>query len=331
MTYKKAGVDIDNADAFIKKIDPLVKKTGRSEVLGKLGGFSGLFRPRLKGMANPVLVSSTDGVGTKLLVAEILEKYDTIGIDLVAMCVNDVLVPGAEPLFFLDYIATGRLNKTKLFQVMKGITRGCRQAGCALIGGETAELPGMYEGEKFDLAGFSVGLVDQKNIIDGHSVRPGDVLVGLASSGLHSNGFSLVRKVLSRGELRGRLGQEVLKPTRIYVQPVLKVLKKIRIKAMAHITGGGFYDNLPRMLPAECAVRIQRRQWPVPSIFSTIKKKGNIDDREMYRTLNMGIGMVLVFGSREAGNAVNMLTSFGEKAYIIGEVIKGGRKVEIVG
>ncbi len=331
MTYKKAGVDIDNADAFIKKIDPLVKKTGRSEVLGKLGGFSGLFRPRLKGMANPVLVSSTDGVGTKLLVAEILEKYDTIGIDLVAMCVNDVLVPGAEPLFFLDYIATGRLNKTKLFQVMKGITRGCRQAGCALIGGETAELPGMYEGEKFDLAGFSVGLVDQKNIIDGHSVRPGDVLVGLASSGLHSNGFSLVRKVLSRGELRGRLGQEVLKPTRIYVQPVLKVLKKIRIKAMAHITGGGFYDNLPRMLPAECAVRIQRRQWPVPSIFSTIQKKGNIDDREMYRTLNMGIGMVLVFGSREAGNAVNMLTSFGEKAYIIGEVIKGGRKVEIVG
>jgi len=331
MTYKKAGVDIDNADSFIKKIDPLVKKTERSEVLGKLGGFSGLFRPCLKGMANPVLVSSTDGVGTKLLVAEILEKYDTIGIDLVAMCVNDVLVPGAEPLFFLDYIATGRLNKTKLFQVMKGITRGCCQAGCALIGGETAELPGMYEGEKFDLAGFSVGIVDQKNIIDGHSVRPGDVLVGLASSGLHSNGFSLVRKVLSREELRGGLGQEVLKPTRIYVQPVLKVLKKIHIKAMAHITGGGFYDNLPRMLPAECAVRIQRGNWPVPSIFSTIQKKGNIDDREMYRTLNMGIGMVLVFSSREAGNAVKMLTSFGEKAYIIGEVIKGCRKVKIVG
>jgi len=330
MTYKKAGVDIDEADAFIDKIKPLVKKTDRSEVLGKLGGFSGLFKPRLKGIATPVLVSSTDGVGTKLLVAEILEKYDTIGIDLVAMCVNDILVPGAEPLFFLDYIAIGRLNKEKLYQVMKGITKGCRMAGCALIGGETAELPGMYERENFDLAGFSVGLVDRKKIIDGSTVRPGDMLVGLASSGLHSNGYSLVRKVLTGKELKGSLGQMSLKPTRIYVQPVLKVLKKIRIKAMAHITGGGFYDNLPRMLPAGCAVRIKGGEWPVPSIFSVIQKKGGIENSEMYRTLNMGIGMALVFNSKDTGRALKMFASLGEKAYVIGEVIKGPRNVEIL-
>jgi len=330
MTYKKAGVDIDEADAFIDKIKPLVKKTDRSEVLGKLGGFSGLFKPRLKGIATPVLVSSTDGVGTKLLVAEILEKYDTIGIDLVAMCVNDILVPGAEPLFFLDYIAIGRLNKEKLYQVMKGITKGCRMAGCALIGGETAELPGMYEGENFDLAGFSVGLVDRKKIIDGSTVRPGDMLVGLASSGLHSNGYSLVRKVLTGKELKGSLGRMALKPTRIYVQPVLKVLKKIRIKAMAHITGGGFYDNLPRMLPAGYAVRIKEGEWPVPPIFSVIQKKGGIENSEMYRTLNMGIGMALVFNSRDTGRALKMFASLGEKAYVIGEVVKGPGNVEIL-
>ena len=261
MTYKKAGVDIDMADEFIRRIKPLIRKTGRPEVLSGLGGFSGLFKPRLEGFKNPVLVSSTDGVGTKLLVAEKLNRFDTVGIDLVAMCVNDVLAVGAEPLFFLDYIAIGKLNIKKLHDVMKGISSGCVQAGCALIGGETAELPGMYTGEEFDLAGFCVGLVDKNSIIDGRSVKPGDRVVGLASSGLHSNGFSLVRKVFSSQELKGRLGKDILTPTRIYVQPVLRVLKKLLIKAVAHITGGGFYDNIPRVLPSGCSVSIST---PIP-------------------------------------------------------------------
>lgn len=330
MTYKKAGVDIDKADAFIRRIKPLVRKTGRPEVLGTLGGFSGLFLPRLKGMANPVLAASTDGVGTKLLLAEMQGKFDTIGIDLVAMCVNDVVVLGAEPLFFLDYIATGRLDDDKLFQVMKGITKGCRHAGCALLGGETAELPGMYAGSRFDLAGFCVGLGESDALIDGRSVRPGDVLVGLASSGLHSNGFSLVRKVFNGEELAGNLGRRALRPTRIYVRPVLQILKNIPIKAMAHITGGGFYDNIPRMLPAGCSVRIKKGSWPVPPLMKAIQKRGGIEDVEMFRTLNMGIGMVLVFGPKEAGKAVRAFVELGEKAYLIGEVIRGRRKVEII-
>ncbi len=330
MTYKKAGVDIDKADAFIRRIKPLVRKTGRPEVLGTLGGFSGLFLPRLKGMANPVLAASTDGVGTKLLLAEMQGKFDTIGIDLVAMCVNDVVVLGAEPLFFLDYIATGRLDDDKLYQVLKGITKGCRQAGCALLGGETAELPGMYAGSRFDLAGFCVGLGERDAMINGLSIRPGDVLMGLASSGLHSNGFSLIRKVFDGEELGGNLGRRALRPTRIYVRPVLQVLKKIPIKAMAHITGGGFYDNIPRMLPAGCSARIKKGSWPVPPLMKTIQKRGGIEDVEMFRTLNMGIGMVLVFGPKEAGKAVRAFVELGEKAYLIGEVIRGRRKVEII-
>ncbi|MFC2156741.1 phosphoribosylformylglycinamidine cyclo-ligase [Acidobacteriota bacterium] len=331
LTYKQAGVDIDRADEFIRKIKPLIRKTGRPEVLSGLGGFGGLFQPRLKGLKNPVLVSSTDGVGTKLLVAEKLNRFDTVGIDLVAMCVNDVLAVGAEPLFFLDYIAIGKLDVKKLHDVMKGISNGCVQAGCALIGGETAELPGMYTGEDFDLAGFCVGLVDKNSIIDGRFVKPGDRIVGLASSGLHSNGFSLVRKVFSNRELVGKLGKDILKPTRIYVQPVLQVLKKLTIKAVAHITGGGFYDNIPRVLPSGCSVRVSLGTWPVPSLFKKIQEKGRIDSREMYRTLNMGIGMVLIFGPRSADRAVSLFKSAGVEAYVIGEVTRGDRTVEISG
>lgn len=327
LTYKKAGVDIDKADVFLKKIKPLLKKTQRPEVLGKIGGFSGLFMPRLRGVKNPVLVSSTDGVGTKLMIADLLNKYDTVGVDLVAMCVDDVVVLGAEPLFFLDYIACGRINSGKLYEVMKGIAWACRQAGCALIGGETAELPGMYARDRFDLAGFCVGVVSRERIVDGRLCRPGDKVIGLASNGLHSNGFSLVRKIFSAEELRGKLGQEVLKPTRIYTKTILKAMEKIRIKAMAHITGGGFYENIPRVLPEVLKVKIHQGSWPVPTIFRMIQERGNVEDKEMFRTFNMGVGMVIILGSRAAQKAIPLFEKTGQKAWIIGEVIEGKREV----
>lgn len=320
MTYKKAGVDIDKADAFVKKIKPLLKKTGRPEVLGKLGGFSGLFMPQIKGKKDPVLVSSTDGVGTKLLLADLLQKYDTVGIDLVAMCVNDVIVTGAEPLFFLDYIACGKLDENKLYALMKGIAQGCQEAGCALIGGETAELPGMYAGEKLDLAGFSVGIVEKNKIIDGSTCKPGDKIIGLASNGLHSNGFSLVRKIFSKEEMKGKLGRELLKPTRIYVKPVLQAAKKIRLKALAHITGGGFQENIPRVLPKGLVAKIREDSWPVPQIFKQIKKQGGVEDKEMFRTFNMGIGLVVIVESHSARHAVDIFQDLGQKAWIIGEL-----------
>jgi phosphoribosylformylglycinamidine cyclo-ligase len=280
-------------------------------------------------MREPVLVASTDGVGTKLLLAEALGKFDTVGIDLVAMCVNDVLVTGAEPLFFLDYIACGRLDNDKMFSVMKGITRGCRQAGCALLGGETAELPGMYGGGEFDLAGFCVGLADRPRLIDGSGCRPGDVLIGLSSSGLHSNGFSLARKVFRSQELKGDLGRTLLRPTRIYVKPVREVLKKARIKALAHITGGGFYDNIPRVLPSPLGAVIQRGSWPIPRIFRAIQERGKIEEREMFRTFNMGVGMVLVVGRRGASSALERLAEQKQKAWIIGELTADGPGVRI--
>ncbi|MBE0461431.1 MAG: phosphoribosylformylglycinamidine cyclo-ligase [Candidatus Aminicenantes bacterium] len=329
-TYKDAGVDIDKAENFIRQIIPLIKKTHRPEVLGKIGGFSGLFMPQLKKMRNPVLVSSTDGVGTKLLIAEALGTYDTIGIDLVAMCVDDVVVVGAEPLFFLDYIACGKLDEEKLSQVMKGIVKGCREAGCALIGGETAELPGLYEANKFDLAGFCVGVVSKEKIIDGCLCKKGDKVVGLASSGLHSNGFSLVRKLFSKDEIRGKLGHELLKPTKIYTKTILQIKEKLPIKAMAHITGGGFYDNIPRSLPKGMAVRIQKGTWTVHPIFKNIQKRGKLETKEMFRTFNMGIGMTLILSPRYAERALSILKDSGEKAAIIGEVIKGPNTVEIV-
>lgn len=329
-TYKDAGVDIDKAESFIRQIIPLIKKTHRPEVLGKIGGFSGLFMPQLKKMRNPVLVSSTDGVGTKLLIAEALGKYDTVGIDLVAMCVDDVVVVGAEPLFFLDYIACGKLDEEKLSQVMKGIAKGCREAGCALIGGETAELPGLYEANRFDLAGFCVGVVSKEKIIDGCLCKKGDKVVGLASSGLHSNGFSLVRKLFSNDEIRGKLGHELLKPTRIYTKTILQIKEKLPIKAMAHITGGGFYDNIPRSLPKGMAVRIQKGTWTVPPIFQNIQKRGKLETKEMFRTFNMGIGMTLILSPRSAERALSILADSGQKAAIIGEVIEGPNIVEIV-
>jgi phosphoribosylformylglycinamidine cyclo-ligase len=327
MTYRKAGVNIDEADLFIAKIKPMVRSTARPEVMGTIGGFSGLFAPRLRGMRKPVLVSSTDGVGTKLLIAESLKKYDTIGIDLVAMSVDDVVVLGAEPLFFLDYIAVGRLDAGALALVMKGIVKGCREANCALLGGETAELPGLYAPGKWDLAGFCVGLVDAERIIDGRTVRPGDKVIGLASSGLHSNGYSLARKVFKEKEIRGKIGRDLLKPTRIYTRPVLEVLRSVKFKSMAHITGGGFTENIPRVIPEGCRVEIRRGSWTVPPIFRLIRENGGIEDAEMFRTFNMGVGMVLVVAPGDAERTVTLFAKRGLKAWVIGDVARGKREV----
>ena len=326
-TYRKAGVDIDEADRFIARIKPMVRSTGRPEVMGTIGGFSGLFAPKLKGMKKPVLVSSTDGVGTKLLVAEVLKKYDTVGIDLVAMSVDDVVVLGAEPLFFLDYIAVGRLDSGALAEVMKGIVKGCREAGCALVGGETAELPGVYAPGKWDLAGFCVGLVDAPKIIDGRTCRSGDKVIGLASSGLHSNGFSLARKAFSEKELKGKYGHELLRPTRIYTRPILEVLKKIRVKSMAHITGGGFYDNIPRVIPEGLRVVVRKGSWPIPPIFKTIREKGGVGEREMFRTFNMGVGMALVTAAADGDRTIALFAKLGVKAWAIGDIERGEREV----
>ena len=329
LTYKKAGVDIGEADDFVKRIKPLVKSTARPEVLGGIGGFSGLVQPRLKGMKNPVLVSSTDGVGTKLMIADLQKKYDTVGIDLVAMSVDDVVVTGAEPLFFLDYIATGRLDKVILTEVMKGIVKGCREANCALIGGETAELPGLYAKNQWDLAGFCVGVVDKRRIIDGRACRRGDAVIGLASNGLHSNGYSLARRVFTEKELKGKIGLELLRPTRIYTRFILAAMKKVRIKAMAHITGGGFYDNIPRVIPAGLTVRIAEGSWPIPPVFRLIQERGGVDEPEMFRTFNMGIGMVLVVDPKAAGTAISLFRKLGQKAWMIGDLRPGPSGVVI--
>ncbi|MBN2207374.1 MAG: phosphoribosylformylglycinamidine cyclo-ligase [Candidatus Aminicenantes bacterium] len=327
LTYRKAGVDIDEADRFIRRIKPMVRSTLRPEVLSGIGGFSGLVRPRLKGMRRPVLVSSTDGVGTKIMLADLLGKYDTVGIDLVAMNVDDVVVTGAEPLFFLDYIACGRVRTSLLAEVVKGIVKGCRTAGCALIGGETAELPGLYAPGRWDLAGFCVGIVDEDKIIDGRGVRPGDVLIGLASSGLHSNGFSLARKVFRERELRGEIGRRLLRPTRIYTPVLLRALRTLPVKAMAHITGGGFYDNIPRVLPEGRGVRVERGSWPIPDIFRVIQSRGGVEDREMFRTFNMGVGMAVVVDRRAERAAVRLFERLGYPAWPIGTVTAGRREV----
>jgi phosphoribosylformylglycinamidine cyclo-ligase len=329
LTYRQAGVNIDAADDFLRSIKPLVRSTSRPEVLGGIGGFSGLFLPRLKGMKAPLLVSSTDGVGTKLMIADLLGKFDTIGIDLVAMNVDDVVVTGAEPLFFLDYIACGKVKPAMLTEVMKGIVKGCREAGCALIGGETAELPGLYGTDQWDLAGFCVGIVDKADVIDGRTCRAGDAVIGLASSGLHSNGFTLARNVFGVRELRGPIGRTLLRPTRIYTRTLLAAKKKVRIKAMAHITGGGFYDNIPRVIPEKYGVRVRKGSWPIPKIFKTIRDRGGVAEREMFRTLNMGIGMIAVVGAKDAARAIRVFTAFGQKAWVIGELVSGGHDVVI--
>jgi phosphoribosylformylglycinamidine cyclo-ligase len=318
-----------------------VQKTFRPEVLTGLGGFGALFQLNAGRYEEPVLVSGTDGVGTKLKLAFALDKHDTIGIDAVAMCVNDIVVQGAEPLFFLDYLACGKVVPEKIETIVRGIASGCQQAGCALIGGETAEMPGMYAPEEYDIAGFAVGIVDKKRLIDGSKIREGDVLIGLASSGVHSNGFSLVRKMLLEDkswglndeipELGGCLGEVLLRPTKIYVKPVLHLLKEIEIKGMSHITGGGFIENIPRVLPEGLNADIIQGSWPVPPIFTLLQREGNLRPWEMYRTFNMGIGMVLAVAPEDAERAVRILEQQGEQAYRIGQVTRGNRQVTMNG
>ncbi|MFC1667068.1 phosphoribosylformylglycinamidine cyclo-ligase [Candidatus Omnitrophota bacterium] len=322
MDYKKAGVDIDKSNRFVKEICKMVVSTRRPETAGDIGGFSAFARIPKK-YKEPILVSSTDGVGTKLMVADLLNRHSTVGIDLVAMCVNDIVVSGAEPLFFLDYLATGKLNNKKAKDIIKGIVKGCKQAGCALIGGETAEMPGMYNGEQYDLAGFCVGVVEKKKIIDGQSVNKGDRIIGIQSNGLHSNGFSLTRKIFRKSELKAGIGRILLKPTIIYVKSILKLTKKINVKAMAHITGGGFYDNIPRVLPPDVSSLIYKELWRVPDIFKMIQKRARISDREMYRTFNMGIGMTLVVNKKDVKKTHGIIKSSGLKSWTIGEIIKG--------
>lgn len=339
ITYKKAGVDIDEADRFVSMISPMVKKTFRKEVLTEIGLFAGLFKLNTKRYKEPVLVSGTDGVGTKLKIAFEADKHDTVGIDLVAMCVNDILTLGAEPLFFLDYFATGKLDAERASQVIKGIVEGCRQSGCALIGGETAELPGFYKKNEYDLAGFAVGVVDKKEIIDGSSIKEGDVLIGVASSGLHSNGFSLVRKVLFDigklkldqyiPELNCILADELLKPTEIYVKAYFALKDKVKVKGMAHITGGGIPGNLSRILPQNITAVVDKNSWSVPAIFQLIKNIGKISESEMFKVFNMGIGYIFVVEQSEIKKSLSILNKEGYKSYIIGKVSKGKAKVRM--
>jgi phosphoribosylformylglycinamidine cyclo-ligase len=330
LTYKDAGVDIDAGNRFVQLIKPLVKATSRPEVLTDIGGFGGLFSLNADKYEKPVLVSSTDGVGTKLKLAFMMDKHDTVGIDLVAMCVNDIIVQGAEPLFFLDYLATGQLAPEKAARIVAGISEGCVQSNCALIGGETAEMPGMYADGEYDLAGFTVGVVDNTKIIDGSGITVGDVVIGLASSGFHSNGYSLARKVfletmgLSLDQrldgLERTLGEELLTPTRIYVKSILNLLRDFVLKGMAHITGGGLLENVPRVLPRHCRVDIDTTSWPKPVLFEMLRKGGNVAAREMYRTFNYGIGMVLIVPAAQEDDILVRLNGLGEKAYRIGKV-----------
>lgn len=329
VTYKQAGVDIDKANALVKDYKRFAFLTKVKGALSDVGSFGALFRPDFKKFKDPILVSSTDGVGTKLKIAFLADKHDTVGIDLVAMSANDILCSGAEGLFFLDYVSTGRITPRTLKDVVKGIADGCKEAGYALVGGETAEMPGMYKSGEYDLAGFGVGIVDRSEIIDGRSVKRGNVVLGLESSGLHSNGYSLVRKVFSQKELK-LYAAELLKPTRLYSRHILRLKKKIKIKGIANITGGAFYDKIPRIIPKGLAVEIYKDSWQAPWIFSLIKKKGNIDDREMYRTLNMGIGMVLVLEACDAAKAKDILLKFGLNSRVIGKVVKGNKEVVII-
>ncbi|WP_028989216.1 phosphoribosylformylglycinamidine cyclo-ligase [Thermithiobacillus tepidarius DSM 3134] len=338
LSYRDAGVDIDAGNALVERIKPIARRTRRPGVLGGLGGFGGFFELPTERYRQPVLVSGTDGVGTKLLLAQQMDRHDSIGIDLVAMCVNDLLVTGAEPLYFLDYFACGKLDVDVAASVIDGIGRGCEQAGCALIGGETAEMPGMYQPGEYDLAGFAVGVVEKDAIIDGSQVRAGDVVLGLASSGLHSNGYSLARKVLERSGLGldspfgdGTLGMTLLTPTRIYAKSLQSLLQSVPVKAMAHITGGGLPENLPRVLPDGLAARIQTKAWPRPAIFDWLQAEGRIDDAEMYRTFNCGIGMALVVAAEQAEPALAVLQSAGETAFRLGEIVPHqGSAVELV-
>jgi phosphoribosylformylglycinamidine cyclo-ligase len=338
LTYRAAGVDIEAGDEAVRRIAPLARATFRPEVLGGIGAFAGFVRVPT-GYTEPVLVSSTDGVGTKLKVAFLADRHDTVGIDLVAMGVNDLLVHGAEPLYFLDYIGTARLDPARVEALVRGVAEGCRQAGCALIGGETAELPDLYAPGEYDLAGFAVGIVERARIVDGAAVRPGDVVLGLPSSGLHSNGYSLARRIVFDvmklaidANLPGvgrTVADELLEPTRIYAAPVLALLKTCGVHAMAHITGGGITGNLPRVLPPGCRALVRRRAWEVPPVFRLLQDQGRVEDAEMFRTFNMGIGYVLVLSPEHAA-AVATRDALGDGVRIIGEIVAGEPGVELV-
>lgn len=327
LSYKKAGVDIDKGEEFVRAIKPLVKNTKTKYSMGQIGGFGGLLRFPSGDFKNPVMVSSTDGVGTKLKIAFLLDKHDTVGIDLVAMNVNDIVVCGAMPLLFLDYIACGKIDVGVLRDVVKGIVEGCRQAGCALVGGETAEMPAFYKKDEYDLAGFSTGVVEKGKMIDSSKIKKGDVLVGIASSGLHSNGFSLARKVFSEKELKTSVGKILLTPTRIYVNVVLDLVEKVEVKGLAHITGGAFYEKLPRVIPKGLCALVNKKSWDIPDIFETMRKKAKISDREMFRTFNMGIGMVAVVSKNQVDRCTSVIKKHGYKSWVIGEIIKADDRV----
>ncbi|WP_100371657.1 phosphoribosylformylglycinamidine cyclo-ligase [Bacillus sp. FJAT-45037] len=333
--YKQAGVDIEAGYEAVRRMGQHVRRTMRPGVLGGLGGFGGMFDLSSLEMKEPVLVSGTDGVGTKLMLAFMMDQHDTIGIDAVAMCVNDIVVQGAEPLYFLDYLAVGKADPERIEAIVSGIADGCEQAGCALIGGETAEMPGMYQEEEYDVAGFAVGAVEKKDLLTGEAINPGDIVIGLSSSGLHSNGFSLVRKVLLGDHnlsltdhlpgLSGTrtLGEELLTPTRIYVKPILEALRTFPIHGLVHITGGGFYENIPRMLPSGCGVDIDYGSWPIPAIFSLIEDYSKLPKKELFNTFNMGIGMMVVVPEDVHTKVIHLLEAEGEKAFIIGRVTEG--------
>ena len=332
MTYADAGVDIDKAENLVGKIKKIAHQTPRSGVIGEIGGFGGLFSLNITHMESPVLVSSTDGVGTKLKIAFMMSKHDTIGIDLVAMCVNDIVVQGAKPLFFLDYLSMGRLEEKIAVDVITGIGEGCEQAGCALIGGETAEMPGFYKDNEYDLAGFGVGVVENSKIIDGSGIHVGDQLIGISSSGLHSNGYSLVRKICFDllklkidthiPDFGKTIGEELLTPTKIYSQPVLSIIKNLPVFGLAHITGGGITENIVRVIPEQCNVVIRKNSWDVPPVFTYLKEAGNISEREMMRTFNNGIGFIAVVHEKDAQEIIDWLVAMKENVFVIGEVVE---------
>lgn len=338
MDYKTAGVDIEAGYRSVELMKQYVKGTMRPEVLGGIGGFSGAFSlEKIKNMEKPVLLSGTDGVGTKIQLAYFMDKHDTVGIDCVAMCVNDVVCAGAEPLFFLDYIACGKNYPEKIAAIVKGVAEGCKQAGAALVGGETAEHPGLMPEEEYDLAGFAVGVAEEKELITGAGVKPGDVLIGIASSGVHSNGFSLIRKVFNvtektlsvyYDELGATLGETLLTPTRIYVKALQEVKKAgVTVKGCSHITGGGFYENIPRMLPEGISAKVKKGSFEIPPIFALLQRCGNLEEKMMYNTYNMGLGMVLAVDGTQADQTVSALKKAGEKAWVVGEVVAGGHEV----
>ena len=336
-TYSRAGVDIEAGNRAVRKLAPLAASTFRPGVLGGIGGFGGMFRFPAGRFRNPVLIAATDGVGTKLKVAFALGRHDTVGIDLVAMSVNDILVQGGEPLFFLDYIACGRMDPDRIAEIVAGIAEGCRRAGCALLGGESAEMPGFYRKGEYDLAGFAVGAVERRKVLDGSRIRPGDVLIGLPSSGLHSNGYSLARAIVAgkwrrpwdrRPEGWDRsVGEVFLEPTRIYVRPVLDLLRRFRVKALIHLTGGGWRGNIARVLPAGCKAEIERGSWEIPEVFPFLQCEGGVSRAEMFRTFNMGIGLIICASPREAARMTDRLRRQGEKSFTLGRIVEGRRGV----